>query len=68
MQNYPACKAHRIEPVNKGLNFTSFWTGFSLINQGFIQASSNTIQGLFKDFEKTFLQFSRTKKFGKVRI
>ena len=28
---------------------------------GFIQASLSRIQGLFKDFYKTFLQFSRIK-------
>ena len=35
---------------------------------GFIQGSLSKIQGLFKDFSRLFLQFSRTKILGKILI
>ena len=35
---------------------------------GFIQASLCKIQGLFKDFSKTFLLFSRTENLRKILI
>ena len=37
-------------------------------NPGFIQAILCEIQGLFKDFSKTFLLFSRTENLRKILI
>ena len=42
-----------------------------VLYEGFVQGSLNKFQGLYKDFSRTsqdYLQFIRTKSFGKIRI
>ena len=42
-----------------------------VLYEGFVQGSLNKFQGLYKDFSRTsqdYLQFLRTKSFGKIPI
>ena len=47
---------------------TSFIVHVKKNDAGFIQGSFSKIQGLFMDFPKTILQFSRNKSLGKIQI
>ena len=62
-------KVYTGEPDHRNLTLAIGEVPYKMLqNAGFIQARLCKIQGLFKDFSKTFLLFSRTENLRKILI